>query len=150
VLDALGHYLRRYGSRSRLHELSEPRDAERPALVLESLRLFIEHPRDLPAQRAANARRRDELEAAVLERIDDPVRRRSFAELFANVKAAAVLEETHTYHIDYPGLAATREALIGFGRRLVVEGRLDQAADVFMLRRDELSEALAAVGRAPS
>ncbi|MFL5841976.1 MAG: PEP-utilizing enzyme, partial [Thermoleophilaceae bacterium] len=41
------------------------------------------------------------------------------------MSAAVELEETHAYHIDYPGLAATREALLGFGSRLVAQGRLD-------------------------
>ena len=36
VRHELDAYLLRFGGRSRLHELSEPRDAERPELVLES------------------------------------------------------------------------------------------------------------------
>src|SRR5204862_369815 len=34
------------------------------------------------------------------------------------------LKESHVYHIDYPGLLATREVLLGFGRRLLAEGVL--------------------------
>ncbi|MFL5841975.1 MAG: hypothetical protein ACJ77Z_16120 [Thermoleophilaceae bacterium] len=45
----------RYGGRSRLHELSEPRQAQRPELALESVRLFLEYPRDLSAERSAEA-----------------------------------------------------------------------------------------------
>jgi phosphohistidine swiveling domain-containing protein len=142
VLASLGEYLRRFGGRSRLHELSEPREAERPDLALESVRLFIEHPRDLRAERRARALERDELEVSLLERIPEARERTRFAELLERVKAAVELEETHAYHIDYPGLAATREALIGFGRRLVAEGRLDRSKDGFMLRRDELRAAL--------
>ena len=142
VLHALDAYLLRFGGRSRLHELSEPRDAERRELVLESVRLMLEHPRDLAAERAERERRRDELEAEALARLDE-ADRAVFAELLARVRAAVPLEETHAYHIDYPGLQATREALLGFGRRLVAEGRLDAAADVFMLRLDELREAVA-------
>lgn len=143
VLGALHDYLRRYGGRSRLHELSEPRDAERPARVLESVRLMLERPVDLPAERRAAAADRDALEAEALTRISDPADRTAFADLLARVKLAAPLEETHAYHIDYPGLQATREALLGFGRRLVAEGRIDAAADVFMLGRERLRDALA-------
>jgi pyruvate,water dikinase len=143
VLAELEQYLRRYGGRSRLHELSEPRDAERPELVLDQLRLLLEHPRDLPAEHKANAKRRDELERTVLARIGDEASRQQFGRMLMAVKAAVPLEETHTYHIDYPGLAATREALLGFGRRLVAEGRINAAADVFMLGRQELRDALA-------
>ncbi len=144
VLHALAEHLLRFGGRSRLHELSEPRDAERPALVLESVRLFLEDPRDLPAERAARAAERERLERETLARIGDPRDRAAFAHLLSRVTAAVPLEETHAYHIDYPGLQATREALLGFGRRLVAEGRLDRAGDVWMLHRDELRDALKA------
>jgi rifampicin phosphotransferase len=143
VLAALQRHLLRYGGRSRLHELSEPREAERPAHVLETVRLFLEHPRDLAAERAARAGERDARERAALERIADPADRAAFAALLARITAAVPLEESHAYHIDYPGLQATREALLGFGRRLVAEGRLDAAADVFLLRRAELRAAVA-------
>lgn len=143
VLAELEQYLRRYGGRSRLHELSEPRDAERPELVLEQVRLFLEHRRDLRAELGTKTQRREELERTVLERIGDRGERRRFAAILDAVKATVPLEETHTYHIDYPGLAATREALLGLGRRLVAEGRIDHAADVFMLNRQELRSALA-------
>jgi rifampicin phosphotransferase len=144
VLLALWTYLARYGGRSRLHELSVARDAEQPAAVLETVRLFLEHPRDLATERAAAIARRAALREEVLARIADPSARAEFDVLLDRVAAAVELEETHAYHIDYPGLAATREALLGFGRRLVAEGRLDCGDDVFHLRREELAAALAA------
>lgn len=143
IVALLGEYLRRYGGRSRLHELSEPRVAERPELALESVRLFLEHPRDLPAERRKRVSARDLLVRTVLDRIGDERDRAAFRDLLGRVASAAELEETHAYHIDYPGLSATREALLGFGRRLVSEGRLDAAADIFFLRRHELAESLA-------
>lgn len=142
VLHALGGYLDRYGGRSRLHELAEPRVAERPELALDAVRLFLERPRDLPAERARAAERRDALERDVLTRIGDESDREVFAHLLERVVAAVPLEETHAYFIDYPGLSATRDALLGFGRRLVAEGRLDDPEDVFMLRRTELRAAV--------
>jgi pyruvate,water dikinase len=142
VRHELDEYLLRFGGRSRLHELSEPREAERPELVVESLRLMLEHPRDLAAERAEREHRRSVLEREALARLEDPDRAR-FAELLEQVCAAVPLEETHAYHIDYPGLQATREALLGFGRRLVAEGRLDSSADVFLLRLGELRDAVA-------
>jgi rifampicin phosphotransferase len=142
VRHELDTYLLRFGGRSRLHELSEPRDAERPELVLDSLRLMLEQPRDLTAEREERERRREALEHDVLARLDEADRAR-FAWIVERVCAAVPLEETHAYHIDYPGLQATREALLGFGRRLVAEGRLDAAADVFLLRLEELRAAVA-------
>jgi phosphohistidine swiveling domain-containing protein len=142
VRHELDAYLLRYGGRSRLHELSEPRDAERPELVLESLRLMLEHPRDLALERTDREEGRRALEGEVLARLDE-ADRASFAAVLERVCAAVPLEETHAYHIDYPGLQATREVLLGFGRRLVAEGRLDAAAEVFMLRLEELRESVA-------
>jgi pyruvate,water dikinase len=142
VRHGLDDYLLRFGGRSRLHELSEPRDAERPELVVDSLRLMLEQRRDLAAERKERERRREALEHDVLARLDEPDRTR-FASIVERVCAAVPLEETHAYHIDYPGLQATREALLGFGRRLVAEGRLDAAADVFLLRLEELRTAVA-------
>ena len=142
VRHELDAYLLRFGGRSRLHELSEPRDAERPELVVESLRLMLEHGRDLGAERTERERRRSSLEREALGSLDEPDRTR-FAEILERVCAAVPLEESHTYHIDYPGLQATREALLGFGRRLVSEGRVDASADVFLLRLEELREAVA-------
>jgi len=144
VLAALDGYLARFGGRSRLHELSEPRQAEDPALALQSVRLFLEHPVDLPAERGARRAERDALLAAALERIADDGDRARFAALVGQVSDAVELEETHAYYIDYPGLSATREALLGFGARLVAEGRLAARADVFFLERAELAGALRA------
>src|SRR5437867_10712008 len=62
---------------------------------------------------------------------------------------AYVLKESHVYHIDYPGLLATREVLLGFGRRLAAEGFLSEPDDVWMLRRDELRRSLADVPHPP-
>jgi phosphohistidine swiveling domain-containing protein len=143
VLLELAAYLARYGGRSRLHELSEPRPSERPELALEAVRLLLEHPRDLPAEFEEKAHARARLVEETLARIEDPYRRDRFAALLGQIEAAVPLEETHAYSIDYPGLEATREALLGYGRRLVAEGRLDDPGDVFMLRRNELRAAVA-------
>jgi pyruvate,water dikinase len=141
LLAALDGHLLRFGARSRLHELAEPRYAERPEFVVESIRLLLERPGPPPASRAERAAERDRLEADVLARVD-PGERAGFAALLERVKAAAPLEEGHTLHIDQRGLQAVREALLGFGARLVAEGRLDDSADVFLLDRHELRRAL--------
>jgi rifampicin phosphotransferase len=116
-LRGLGSYLERYGGRARWHELSLPREAEQPTMTLEAVRLALELG-ERPARAPAAAG------------VDDRLR------------AAYALKELHTYDIDYPGLLATREALLGFGRRLVGEGLLDAVDDVWMLERDELRVSL--------
>lgn len=122
-LRELEAYLAAYGGRARWHELSLPREVEVPVLTLESLRLALTLDR-LPA--------RSEQAAPPAE----------LAELHAVVRRAYALKELHTYEIDYPGLLATRETLRGFGLRLVGEGLLDDANDVWMLERAELRRAL--------
>jgi len=114
----LDGFLAVYGGRSRWHELSLPREVEHPAMTLEAIRLALElgeRPR-----RAAPPERVDEL-----------------------LRAAHALKELHAYDIDYPGLLATREALLGFGRRLVGEGLVDRVDDVWMVEREELRRTLA-------
>ena len=116
-LRELDAFLARYGGRSRWHELSLPREVEQPTMTLEAVRLALEtgeRPARAPAPPGADER----------------------------VRAAYALKELHTYDIDYPGLLATREGLLGFGRRLVGEGLLDAVDDVWMLERDELRRAL--------
>lgn len=112
----LDTFLARFGGRARWHELSLPREVEQPFLTLESVRLALEAgepPRRTPAAQT-----------------DD--------QLVLRARAAYALKELHTYDIDYPGLLATREALLGFGRRLYAEGLLDAVDDVWFLERAEL------------
>jgi rifampicin phosphotransferase len=123
-LRELDGYLEHYGGRSRWHELSLPREAELPVLTLEALRLALET--DAPPARR-----------------EPPAPPPELAELHAVVRKAYALKELHSYEIDYPGLLATREALLGFGLRLAGEGLIDDADDVWLLERSELRQALA-------
>jgi pyruvate,water dikinase len=122
-LRELDGYLERYGGRARWHELSLPREAERPVLTLEALRLALES-----GERPS--------------RQEPPAPPPELAELHAVVRKAYALKELHSYEIDYPGLLATREVLLGFGLRLAGEGLVDDAGDVWLLERAELRQAL--------
>jgi rifampicin phosphotransferase len=129
----LDRYLLSFGGRSRWHELSLPREAEVPAMTLDSVRLFLERgepPRTAPVEEAARLEK-EALAAAP-----------GLAEILPAARAGYAIKETHVYHIDYPGLLATREVLLGFGRRLLAEGRIGALSDVWMLRRGEVREAL--------
>jgi rifampicin phosphotransferase len=142
VLRSLAGYLDEWGARSRLHELAEPRHAERPEFVIDGVRLLLEQPRDLAGERDGRARERDRLEAETLARIADPDARAELARLLERVKSAAPLEEGHSLHIDQRGLQAVREALLGFGARLVDQGRLERRDDIFLFDRHEVRAAL--------
>src|SRR5204863_8916044 len=124
-LRRLGDYLDPRGGmagRARWHELSLPREVELPEMTLAAVRLHLDRE---PAERPA----------------PEPVPV-ALADLHAACAAAFALKETHAYDIDYPGLLATRDVLLGFGRRLVGEGLLDVAEDVWLLAREELRKAL--------
>jgi rifampicin phosphotransferase len=133
-LQELDSYLSRFGGRARLHELSLPREVERPEMTLESIRLFLQAG-DTPV-----AEPPDETH------VPDPSGR--LADVLPAARFGYDLKESHVYHIDYPGLLATREALMGFGRRLMAEGVLGSLEDLWMVRRTELRDAL--VGDRPS
>src|SRR5919199_884411 len=132
-LHELDAYLLRYGGRARWHELSLPREAESPQLTLESIRLLLEAPQ--PPRTQAEAER-ERLESETLARAPE------LREVLEPVKAGAPPKETHTYFVDYPALLATREALLGFGRRLAAEGALADPDDVWMLAVAALREAV--------
>jgi hypothetical protein len=125
-LHELDAYLLRFGGRSRWHELALPREAELPTMTLESLRLLLEGVVAAPA-------------APEPEPLPDEL-----SDLYERVRPAHALKELHSYDIDYPGLLATREALLGFGRRLRADGQLDGPEDVWLLTFDELRAALRA------
>jgi phosphohistidine swiveling domain-containing protein len=133
-LRELSDYLARYGGRSRWHELSLPREIEFPQMTLESIRLFLESgsPPSLPHSEQAQ-----ELEEKLVSEAPE------LRDVVDAAKVGYALKESHAYHIDYPGLLATREVLLGFGRRLLAEGRIDGVDEVWMLRRDELRTAVA-------
>lgn len=128
-------YLVRFGGRSRLHELSLPREVERPEMTIQSIRLFL--------------RSRGTARAEVPQPAPVPPGAPRLAEILPAARFGHALKESHVYHIDYPGLLATREVLLGFGRRLLAEGLLHNLDDLWMLRRTELGAALDAEPEQP-
>ena len=128
-----------------MRERRHKRDVAHPcgrlgSLVLETVRLFLQHPRDLPTERRAKAEARDRLEEETLGRIEDPNDRAAFADMLTRVTASVPLEESHAYHIDYPGLQATREALLALERMVWLRLEMCSAfsGEPIMVRRLEI------------
>jgi hypothetical protein len=69
--------------------------------------------------------------------------REEFAALLETVSRAVELEETHAYHIDYPGLDATRERCWDSGAGSSRRAASISPDDVFYLRRTSLRDAIA-------
>jgi rifampicin phosphotransferase len=132
-LQGMSDYLLRYGGRSRWHELSLAREVEDPKMTFQALRLLLQRPdgpiTEPPGPSPADTRLLDGAP--------------ELGDVLQAARDGYDLKESHVYHIDYPGLLATREVLLSFGRRLVAAGFLADLEDVWLLTRMELRDLLA-------
>lgn len=97
-------------------------------------------PRQRRERRAASVAARV---AAIAEELaGDPDRLARFESARALACGAGSLSETHNYWIDRLMLGKTHVFCRALGERLVAEGLLDQATDIFMLAADEISSVL--------
>jgi phosphohistidine swiveling domain-containing protein len=120
------------------HEFVYPTWYEQPAPILHAIRGYVEHDYDYPAE---VARVGDDLEAACHELMDGvPAgedRDRLQAALHASL-ALNPLTPDHHFFIDQGTNARLRLVLVAIGRKLVADGAIDDAEDVFYLRYNEL------------
>jgi pyruvate,water dikinase len=137
-------FLERYGLRAaREAELSTPRWGEDPAFVLGVLQRHLDAPvlletRDLLAERR---RLREAATARLLGRVD-PVSRRLLRQLLEHALGTARLREAlRTEVIEVLGLY--RRVFLAAGRRLVGDGVLAAADEIFYLTMTEVREYLA-------
>jgi phosphohistidine swiveling domain-containing protein len=93
----------------------------------------------LAAARALAAERAEAVRAALAGKPDDLAR---FETTLAHAIEIGHLTEGHNYWIDRMSQATMRALAMRVGQRLVREGILEQRADVFFLRRDEVAQAL--------
>jgi pyruvate,water dikinase len=89
------------------------------------------------------SRRREELAAKARTRLaGDPAKLQRFDELMEAAKHNLRVTEDHSFWIDQMGTAAFRRFCLDLGTRLVERGVLAQPDEVFLLRKDELRQAL--------
>jgi pyruvate,water dikinase len=142
--EALDRYLDEYGRRANGIELALPLWLETPGFVLGLVRSYLAGEKGDPgAEHEALVEERERLIAEALERIAGSELEGPFRAALAAAQAAWPLEEDHAFYIDQRALAAMRLQLLGLGRRLVVEGRLGEAEDVWYLKNEELAAAAA-------
>jgi phosphohistidine swiveling domain-containing protein len=138
---AFAAFLLRFGHRGIEEvELARPRWRERPEYPLSVIANYVQcGPNAAP--RAVEARRRGErelVEARVLRRLRlRPLRRFLFSTTLDIARKASVAGENTKFHI-VRLLMLQRGAALEIGRRLLDEGRLAAAEDVFFLTLDEL------------
>ncbi|WP_281689872.1 PEP/pyruvate-binding domain-containing protein [Pseudonocardia thermophila] len=130
-------HLDAYGHTTYTLDFATAVPADDPAPLLETLRFYLRGDGTDPRERQArSARRRDELTAQVVARLD-PLRRAAFTKLLGWAQCVAPLREDALADI---GLAwpQLRRVLRELGRRCVAAGVIDEIDDVFWLRQDEL------------
>lgn len=143
-------YVDRYGRRADKWTLLAPSWTEDPRPVIESLRDFVQRPEsDAPAvttQAAAEGRER--AIAAAREALRDYPAQivGQFEAMLAAAQSALVISEDHNFWIDNMSIHHLRAVLLEAGRRLVDDGSVVVAEDVFMLSPEELQATLAQPG----
>jgi pyruvate,water dikinase len=144
-VDELERFLDRHGHLGQNHDdLRLASWAEAPRLLLGRVATRLRQPATPSREReAALARRADELaegaRAALAGKPDELAR---FETTLAHAREIGYLTEGHNYWIDRLSQARLRTLAMRAGRRLVREGVLESADDVFFLGRDEVAEAL--------
>jgi pyruvate,water dikinase len=151
-------HLDRYGHTVYNLDFRNAVPADDPAPLLETLRFYLGRfdspstdapsgggPDPYERQRRTSARR-EEATAAVLARLDPP-RRATFTRLLRWAQGIAPVREDALADI---GLAwpQLRRMLLELGGRLMADGTIDRAEDVFWLRRDEVLGGAARLGEA--
>ena len=145
-LAELEQYVDRYGRRADKWTLLAPSWTEDPAPVIESLRDFVRRTEiDEPAVvTAAAAAGREQAIAAAREQLAGYPAAvvGQFEGMLAAAQAGTVISEDHNFWIDNMSIHHLRAVLLEGGRRLVDDGALNRASDVFMLTPEELQAGL--------
>src|SRR5574341_17113 len=141
-LEAWTAFLDEFGWRSALFEFASPTWVEDPTVPLSQVRAYMEMPDYDPV--AEQRRLVVEREAALAEVMSSlPAEKRERLEAAVEAARSVVsLLEDHNYYIDQRVGVLPRRLVLAAGRRLVSEGKLDEAPDVFYLRHHELRAAL--------
>jgi len=118
--------------------------AEEPANFLTELSKRLEGaPEPAEVRRQRLAKEADELAAGARDRLaDKPDDLAKFEAILGAAREIGFISEIHNYWIDRKSQATTRALALRIGRRLVGEGLLGQADDIFHLHHDEIADTL--------
>jgi len=141
--DAVEEFLDLYGWRSNELDVAAPTWKEDPTTVYKLIREYAarddydpeEEFRSLVAARQAR-------EKLAFQEIGGGEAEATFRMALAGAQQYLPIQEDHNFWIDQQGVAVQRVPVLEAGRRLVDSGRIEDAADVFLLRYGELQEAL--------
>ena len=144
-VDQLDAFLDRHGHLGQsVDDLALASWAEAPALLLAEIAKRLDHaPEGAEARRSRLAREADELADNVRAVLADHAEERDrFERLLAFARRIGPLTEIHNYWIDRKAQAVIRDLALRAGARLVEDGAIERADDVFYLDRDEVAEQL--------
>ena len=143
-LAELGAFLAEHGRRTTLYiNVSAPSWIEDPTALITVLQDAVTQPeRDHAGDLEALAEERERLTAAARERLSayPEAVRGQFEFLLSAARQGSVMQEDHNYWIDTQIVYEVRMVVLAVGERLAANGALDDPADVFHLRLDELGD----------
>jgi len=127
-------------------DLESPAWRDDPARLLAVLAQRLRSEGEPPDVRSARvrARGRETLERARAHLAERPLDLAAFDEVLAAATSAGPLTEEHNYWIDRVSQAHVRRLSLAFGERLVADGALASAAEIFLLYVPEIASALRA------
>jgi pyruvate,water dikinase len=144
-LAAFAAFLAEHGHLGQNHDdLRQASWIENPRPLLDRIVTRIAQPSRPVAEREADlGRAAAALEAATRTALADrPDALARFDTVLAQAREIGYLTEGHNYWIDRLSQSRMRTLAVRVGRRLVREGIVDRAGDVFFLSRDEVADAL--------
>jgi phosphohistidine swiveling domain-containing protein len=144
-LRELRAYLDEFGWRSDAFELADPTWRENPTIPLNTLQGYIalDEGADPAVRFRAAVQTRERLLGQARERLaGSPDKLARFNELYAMARHYLPLTEDHNFYIDQVGDSVLRLPLLELGRRLVRQGMLADAQDVFLLHLAEIRHGL--------
>jgi pyruvate,water dikinase len=143
----LNSFLDEYGHRNEsFTELSLPTWREDPSFAITLLRRYIDAPEAAsPAatHRDVVLRREERIRETEPRLAGDAEKLATFRAWLKSAQQRTVLLEDHNFYIDQRGWSAARGPCMAIGSRLVEQGAIENADDVFYLREAELVEAAA-------
>jgi pyruvate,water dikinase len=147
-VQAFQSFLNEYGWRSELFEFAKPTWAESPEIPLQQLRMYLDLPDYDP--RVEQSKLVADREQAIEETMAglDEDGRKQLSAVIEVAKQVVSIQEDHNFYIDQRLAMMPRRLALAAARRLISEGLLDDADDVFYLTGDELESALA--GKLPT
>lgn len=140
--DAVQEYRSKYGWRAAELDMAEPTWAEQPTPIYRLIREYAArddyNPEDEFKSLVAARQARETL---LLDKLAGDARE-MFRQMLAGAQQYLPIQEDHNFWIDQQGVCVQRVPALEAGRRLAAAGIIASAGDVFLLRYEEMQDAL--------